>query len=201
MTQNKKASTPYVSNGNAHKLTVSNTQQPTATYRNDCLDSLLNFGLILDNITLDGRFHNTAVLDHNPKKRTGWYIGQEIKLSNKTIVFCTYGDFREGVSHTFSSYSESTSQLTNEDREKFQQAIAANQKLVDAEKASTHAKAAKAAQAEFNKLSDTGTSDYLARKQVEGHGVKYGQGFIAVPAYGSGGVLRGIQKIFNNNFK
>ena len=201
MTNNRNSSTPYVSNSK-HKVYDNKQNYTTHTiHRNDCLNSLLNFGLILDNITLDGRFHNTAVLDHNPKKRAGWYIGQEIALSNKTIVFCTYGDFREGVSHTFSSYSESTSQLTNEDREKFQQAIAVNQKLVDAEKASTHAKAAKVAQAEFNKLSDTGTSDYLARKQVEGHGVKYGQGFIAVPAYGSGGVLRGIQKIFNNGDK
>ena len=200
MTQNRNSSTSDVATHSTHKLTVSNPQQDVATHRNRCLDSLLNFGLILDNVNLDGRFHNAAVQDHSSKKRPGWYVGQKITLSNKTIVFATYGDFREGINHTFSSYSENTDQLTSEDREKFQQAKAANLKRVEAEKASTQAKAAKVAQAEFNKLSDTGTSDYLARKQVEAHDVRYGHGFIAVPAYGSGG-LRGIQKIFNNGDK
>jgi len=42
MTQNKKAATPYVSNGNTHKLTVSNTKQDHTEHRNDCLDFGLN---------------------------------------------------------------------------------------------------------------------------------------------------------------
>jgi len=192
-TQTSPNTTPIATHGNNN----SQTYEPYSG-RNDCLDSLLDFGLILESLVLDGRFRNTPVLGHNPKKKTGWYVGQEIAISGgKTLIFATYGDFREGVSHTFKSSSKGDSVLTKADREKFQQAIAANQKLVDAEKASTHAKAAKVAQAEFNKLSDTGTSDYLARKQVEGHGVKFGNGFIAVPAYGSDGILRGIQKIFD----
>jgi len=165
---------------------------------NDCHDALLDYGLIIEHPILDGQFRNTPVLGHNPKKKVGWYVGQEISISGgKTIVSATYGDFRKGVSHTFKSSSKGNSALTKADREKYQQAMEANQKLVDAEKAEAQGRAAKTAQVEFNQLSDTGTSQYLKRKQVSGHGVKYGNRFIAIPIMGINGVLRGIQKIFD----
>ena len=165
---------------------------------NDCHDALLDYGLIIEHPILDGQFRNTPVLGHNPKKKVGWYVGQEISISGgKTIVSATYGDFRKGVSHTFKSSSKGDSALTKADREKYQQAMEANQKLVDAEKAEAQGRAAKTAQVEFNQLSDTGTSQYLKRKQVSGHGVKYGNRFIAIPIMGINGVLRGIQKIFD----
>lgn len=170
-------------------------------HRNACLDSLLNYGLVLDIVILDGKFRNTPMLGRTPKKKSGWYVGQEITISNnQTIILATYGDFREGVNHTFNSYSKHTG-LTKYDKEKYQQALTANQKLVDAEKAKMHANAAIAAKDEFNKLSNTGNSDYLVNKQVEGIGVKYGRRFIAVPIHGIDNDLRGIQKIFNDGSK
>ncbi|WP_221901085.1 hypothetical protein [Bathymodiolus platifrons methanotrophic gill symbiont] len=78
-------------------------------HRNACLDSLLNYGLVLDIVILDGKFRNTPILGRTPKKNQGGMLVRKSQYQTiKTIILATYGDFREGVNHTFNSYSKNT---------------------------------------------------------------------------------------------
>jgi len=171
---------------------------------NEALQELKAFGLMVDHLILDGQFHNHSMVGHKPSKKVGWYVGSEVTLRNgKIAIFATYGDFRENGWHTYNSLNNTSYKPSPAEQAEFKRIAKEQAEKSNEKKAASQKIAADLAVIEWNKLSDTGTSQYLKRKQVSGHGVKYGRNyyglFVAIALRDINGHVVGIQKIYDHS--
>ncbi|MCK5717885.1 MAG: hypothetical protein KAH77_10385 [Thiomargarita sp.] len=119
-------------------------------------------------------------------KKTGYAGKADTGQHGTPYIQLTVNDFK-GVPSTFSS-KELVKQM-------YQDFKSDQQKKV-------HAKKTGAAifVTEYEKLSASGDSDYLKRKQVPScPGIRYHDKFIAIPMMDKAGTIKNVQKIFNGN--
>ena len=80
--------------------------------------------------------------------------------------------------------------------------IKAEQKRAEAEEKAKQARAAAEAAAMWARLNHEGECEYLRRKGVAGHGVRYtAQGNMALPLYDERGAIHGLQVIYADKAK
>jgi phage/plasmid primase-like uncharacterized protein len=144
--------------------------------------------LLKGDIIADGKLHRFKPEgNHNPD---GWYVFSGFAGS--------FGDWKKGIKAKWKTHNPSLSihqkQQLNREEEKATQAY-------QAEVARVNQQASERAVKDWDSFSDIGSSDYLNKKQVEGVGIKFGNGCIVMPIQDVHGKMWSYQKIYNNGEK
>lgn len=144
--------------------------------------------LLTGDIIADGKLHRFKPEgNHNPD---GWYVFSGFAGS--------FGDWKKGIKAKWKTHNPSLSfkqkQQLNREVEKTTQAY-------QAEVARVNQQASERAVKDWDSFSDIGSSDYLNKKQVEGVGIKFGNGCIVMPIQDVHGKMWSYQKIYNNGEK
>lgn len=139
----------------------------------DILSAFREQGLDPGIFPLDGRIHRFKV-DHKDSRKSGWAVGysNHALKSGEPYQVVVFGNFRVAETWTFKTQSVT---LTSEDQKRINQQIAKAKKLQDEARAKAQAEVAKEVAKSWESLSDTGTSSYLNKKQINNIdlGVKY----------------------------
>lgn len=160
--------------------------------------------ITLDELTLDGKWQ---YLD---RKKTKGFIGQLLSNQNNIPQLkLTYHSFKQGgESYSFDNKPVIKHLWENErygtTRPYRSQIVPRKLKQKISEKKPSEIKV-KEDLALWNKLSTTGISDYLKRKQIQSQseikGIKFGKNLIAVKIIDIEGRAHGLQKIYNDGRK
>lgn len=156
--------------------------------------------LELDQAELDGNWHRVRVLSKKSSDRSGAYCLSEMQLRNDNIVIV-------GMLYNWTNQDEARFTLEGIDgvtpdelSEAKRRAAVAAEKSKQERKALQEETAAKA-QAIWDKLPDSGKSDYLTKKKVRAHGIKFARGKVVVPARDIDGKLWTLQWIDGDGSK
>ncbi len=151
-------------------------------------------GYCVDSVIPDGKVHRFS-LDQNDKKSSGFYIAYR-NFSSKTgeeFYIVVYGSWRSSETKTYCSL---VGTMSKEDKKLVNAQIQALQKKESELRLKEQELIAAQVQDAWDALSDTGTSEYLTNKKIDGIGVKYdGFGNIYVPARDVDGRLWSYQRI------
>ena len=131
--------------------------------------------------------------DSQDRKKSAWYVCfRNHTNSGEEFFVCVYADWRDQVKYHFVSGHSSTS----EDKKKIEKQIRQASEKIEKDILKKQEEAAIDAEDQFNSFFENGSSEYLKRKLLN-HipGIKYGQGFIAVPIFDTAGKLWGYQEI------
>lgn len=152
---------------------------------------MAEFGIICpEAIISDGKFHH--FVPENGKKKSGWYILHDYSYG-------AFGDFAKGIRQKW-QYRSNLDMIFSDALE--QEKLRQNSKLkLEVDNRQKHERASIKANQIFEKLSAKGESAYLDKKQVAGHGIRYGKGYIAIPLRDNKNKLWSLQFIYDNGSK
>jgi putative DNA primase/helicase len=139
-------------------------------------------------ITADGEVHRFA--SGRKGNKNAWYILFEYGGA--------YGDWGKGISEKWTPKSQN---LSNEQKESLQAKIAEAKALRNKEVLALHEETARKSLDDWNKLTTTGTSQYLERKQVQAFGLRFGEQSVVVPLKDVDGNLWSLQVIYHDGKK
>mgnify|MGYP003634456998 CR=1 FL=1 len=138
--------------------------------------------------------------DDKPKIKTGSYA---LRIEPDGFAFGWFINFREAI--TYKWHAKATKQISDDDRAAYKAKAAAARKAKDAETKKQAEAAASRAQKIWERLDLTGSTDYLARKQVALNGARIMGDSVVVPLR-NGPEIMGLQfikpdgeKRFNKN--
>jgi len=138
-------------------------------------------GLLVDSLVLDGQWHRVPVEGKKATNKAGAYCLSEFPLSNGNVAIVgMISNWITGVEERVTL--EGVEGVTPEEIAKAKKHARDAAEKSKQEKKVLQAETAKRAQDIFRKLPETGSSDYLKRKQVKAWGVRFSRGSICVPA-------------------
>ena len=160
----------------------------------DVLVQLREAGLQVDRLEVGARQRCRVEGD---REKRGWYHLHELRAEGGDILLV--GSY--GVWHGNDPGSQKVelkkSQLSAEQRAALKARIAADRKAADAARRAEADRAARRASAMWARLEPNGESEYLRRKCVQGHGVRYsGAGAVVLPMLDAAGKIHGLQAIY-----
>jgi len=162
----------------------------------DVLSQLRDYGLIIDQPEI-GKLKRVDVKGDRPHSKNGWYSLFEFGISTgKTIITGAYGSWKKGDSQKVWLKGLGA---TKDERAQINARIAENKRIAENLRTEAAGKAAKSAWRYWERSAlSSGDSDYLARKMVKGHGVRYSKaGAVVVPLFNVYGSVMGLQFINN----
>ncbi len=133
----------------------------------------------------------------NGKRGTpGWYILHEIIADNgDQLIVGTYGIW-QGIESNAQKITLKRGTVSKEKMEAVRKRMAEDRKRAAADRKRQAAKAAAKAAAVWRKANATGNSEYLERKGVLGHGLRYTEsGAAIIPMLDAAGAVHGLQFI------
>lgn len=157
-------------------------------------------GLGLDVMHLEiGKMRRCKV--EGDREERGWYMLHELRLDDgDTVLVGSYGVWR-GNENNAQKITLTGRTLTADQRAALKKSWAADKARVDAERKATAEKAARRAMAMWNKLSPTGSCQYLEAKGVQGHGLRYHEGVAYLPMLDTSGNIHGLQVLLPKGHK
>jgi len=156
---------------------------------------LVGFGLQVDRLTT-GRMIRCRV--EGDREKRGWYILHEITLTGGDIVFVGSYGIWQGADNNAQKIEITRTDLSAEQKAAIKQRIADDKKRVDAEQKRKAEQSAAKASAAWRNLEIDGDCDYLHRKGVIAHGVRFTEkGALAVPMLDTQGRIHGLQFILD----
>lgn len=167
------------------------------------LGQLQAFGLQVTSLET-GRVRRVKAEGDRGKQCTGWYCLHELRTSEGgTLLVGAYGSWREGtgqdgkpVSHKIDLSGQS---LSDGERDALRTRIREDRKRAEAIRQRESDLAARHAEAAWRKCSETGSCEYLIRKGVGAHGVRFSpSGNLAIPVQDVTGAIRGLQVIYGD---
>ena len=162
----------------------------------DVLAQLRAAGLLVDSGLDIGRMRRTRV-EGMGRERKGWYVLHELRLDNGTDVLVGGFGVWQGAENNARKIELSQDYaVTREQSAALRKRLTEDRKRADlARKAEADRAAARAAQA-WRGASATGECDYLAKKGVGAHGVRFtAKGAMLVPMLDGAGKIHGLQAI------
>lgn len=159
----------------------------------DVCQQLREAGLIFDGLQY-GRMVRCRVEGDSEKR--GWYTVHELMTSSgRMLLVGSYGIWR-GQENGARKIELNKTDLTADQRESLRRRLAEDRKRADqARQVAAERAAAKAFKA-WAVMLPTGDSEYLARKGVGGHGVRFSpSGALAIPLLDAAGRIHGLQVI------
>lgn len=161
----------------------------------DVLGQLREAGLLVDRLDV-GALRRCKVADDGSKEKRGWYHLHEIRLdSGDDAIVGSFGVWR-GNENNAQKVELRKLEISKEQREAMRKRLAEDRKRVDAQRAAQAKRAAERAAAVWRRLSADGDCDYLRRKGVGAHGVRFSaKGSMAVPMVDAAGRVQGLQII------
>ena len=172
---------------------------------NDVIDQLRVAGL--DVLAIEtGRLVRCKSEGDRGNQKTGWYSLHELRIeSGDTLIVGAYGNWRDGsdpkTGKPLSTKIDLGKQtLTSDERETIKARIAADKKRAEGERKAKAERASRRAASMWNRLSDTGESAYLSKKEVNAYGVRFSPitGNLAIPMQDTSGKIHGLQIIYND---
>lgn len=129
-------------------------------------------------------------------KKSGWYRLYSFTLRDGAqVVTGAFGNYKSGEKGKVEFDKKFT--FTDEDKQRYKEHLAEQKKKEKIDTVKRQNVAAEKALIIWNGLNCSGESDYLKRKQVKGHSVKYDDdGVLYIPLLDIKGKLWGIQQIF-----
>jgi putative DNA primase/helicase len=155
-------------------------------------------GLLVDTLEVGTTRPVRCRIDGDREKR-GWYSLHEFVTSNGTVLIVgAFGVWR-GASQNSMKVElkrEHSDPLTDEQRAALKARIRRDRQAAEAARKAEAARAAARADAAWRKCLPTGASDYLVRKGVQSHGLKFtDSGALVVPMLDVQGRVHGLQFI------
>lgn len=135
---------------------------------------------------------------------SGWYVLHPLKLDNGSMVLVgSYGTYREtgtdGTKGTGHKISLKGMELTREQQTAIRQRVAEDSRRAELERRRRADRAALRAASAWAKCSANGQSEYLQRKGVKGHGVRYSpSGNLVIPILDGAERICGLQVIYDD---
>lgn len=159
----------------------------------DVLGQLREAGLFVDHLEI-GRMRRCKV--EGGREKRGWYYLHELRTDKGTLLIVgTYGVWRGNDSNTQKVELRKT-ELSADQRAALKQRLAQDRKEADRRRAEEADRAAKIAAAGWAKAAAEGESEYLVRKGVGAHGVRFGKaGELIIPLLDVDGRVHGLQII------
>jgi putative DNA primase/helicase len=160
---------------------------------NDVIDQLRAEGLIVESLEV-GRLVRCKV--EGDRERRGWYSLHELTTSSgETIIVGSFGVWR-GADNGARKVELRKTEISAEQRDAIKRRIAEDRRRADAVRAGEARRAAEHAAKAWAKCVDGGESEYLARKCVGAHGVRFSpSGALVVPMLDTAGKIHGLQVI------
>jgi putative DNA primase/helicase len=151
----------------------------------DLLTTMQNYGLRVTSLNLDGEIHRCGTA-HKPRSKNGWYCVYDDGAA------AIYGNWEEGDGYQYwASGALNTSTATLKAK------IEATQRKREAD----HDVKAEEAQDYIESLARTGFSDYLKRKKIYPHGVRFDGNCIVIPLQDASGKVWSYQRIYADGKK
>lgn len=159
----------------------------------DVLGQLVAAGLVVTELQL-GRLERCRVA--GDRERRGWYsLHEVVSRAGDTLIVGSYGIW-QGASSNTQRIEIRKDAFAPEQREALRRRIADDKRRADAIRAGQAKRAAERARKAWAKCSTQGESEYLARKCVAGHGVRYSpSGALVIPLLDTVGSIHGLQII------
>lgn len=159
----------------------------------DVINQLRAAGLLVDSLEI-GRLRRVKVEGSSEKR--GWYHLHEMRLDNGTdLIVGSFGVW-QGASNNATKVELKKTELSAEQRDSLRKRLAEDKRRSELARKADAERAAAAASAAWRKCSEDGDSEYLHRKGVLGHGVRFSpQGVMVVPMLDTGGKIHGLQLI------
>lgn len=165
----------------------------------DVLAQLRSVGLQIDDLIV-GRMVRSRV--EGDREKRGWYVVHELQtLRGDMLLVGSYGVW-QGADNGARKIELRKTELSAEQREALRRRLTEDRKRVDRERAAEAERAAQRAASAWAKCEPTGESDYLLRKGVGAHGVRYSpSGALVIPMLDAAGKIHGLQVIRGKNAK
>lgn len=160
----------------------------------DVLGQLQVFGLQVDSLET-GRLRRCRV-EGEGRERKGWYMLHELRLDNGTDVLVgSYGVWR-GAENNAQKVELKKNTLSREQQAAMRERLAQDKRRAEAARRANAERAAKRASRAWKAAVEQGSSEYLSRKGIGGHGVRYSpQGAMVIPMCDALGNVHGLQII------
>lgn len=164
-----------------------------ASNYDDVLSQMQALGLQVDSLDI-GRMRRCKV--EGDKEKRGWYMLHEIRLqSGDDVIVGSYGIWR-GADNNATKIELKRSELSREQADAIRKRMAEDRKRVEKARQADATRAAEAATAAWRKCAESGESEYLTRKGVGAHGVRFSpQGAMVIPMLDVAGRIHGLQII------
>jgi putative DNA primase/helicase len=152
-------------------------------------------GLLVDHLEV-GKLQRVRVQDEREKR--GWYHLHEMPMDRGRVVLVgSYGVWRGADNGAQKIRLDRSESLTAEQQTALRARITADRKAADAARKREIERAAARAQAMWLKLPASGDSEYLRRKLVAPHGVRFSpSGAVVLPLHDVHGKVYGLQAIY-----
>lgn len=160
----------------------------------DVLAQLRAAGIVVDELDV-GRIVRRPV--EGDREKRGWYCLHELRLdSGETALVGSFGVWR-GADAGVQRVELKRHKLSDDQRRALKARIDADRKAAAADRERNAARAAARAQAAWARCSEDGHSEYLVRKRVGPHGVRFSQRHnLVVPMLDVQGRIHGLQIIY-----
>ena len=125
-------------------------------------------------INADGKFHRFST-NGKPDDDAGWYV-----LNEYPIAVGSFGCWRSGLTVSWSAVEQSD--MTQEDRKEYKQAIQQMNQINDEEKAKANLEAAENAQKIWDQANEAiSNHPYLVTKKADAFGIKHNGQKLLIP--------------------
>lgn len=166
----------------------------------DVLEQLRGYGLEVDHLVVDDRLHRVRTTEDKSGQGSGWYVLHEMRVDDgEVLIVGAFGDYRQGDNGhgNHQKIALKKRQLTDEQRAAMKARLKEDRKRAEAQRRKRAEKAALRAQKAWSKMLTSGESDYLRRKGVQAHGLRFSpQGNLVIPVLDGAGMLHGLQVIY-----
>lgn len=164
------------------------------------LQQLRSIGLQIDTLHVDGKIHRCRAT--KGKERSGWYQLYEFRLDNgESLITGTFGEWHGAESNTQKIQLDKDGFVfTAEQNEAMRKRAAEDKKRLEAEQRKRAERCAQAAEHVWHKkTSHSGECDYLKRKGIAAHGVRFSEkSSLAIPVTDIKGKIHGLQIILDS---
>lgn len=162
----------------------------------DVMDQLHDADLVVDSIEV-GRIIRRPV--EGDRERRGWYILHEwVGKSGDTLLVGSFGVWY-GNKNNAQQVSLKKRDLTEAERSSIKARIAVDRKREAFRRRQMAERAQRRAEKGWRKCTPEGTSEYLDRKGVKAHGVRFSpQGNLVIPIHDAMGTTHGLQVVYSD---
>lgn len=159
----------------------------------DVLAQLTSAGLLVDSLQV-GRIVRCRV--EGDRERRGWYMLHELALSGgDQVIVGSYGVWR-GAENNVQRIDLQKREISAEQRESLRKRLADDRRRAERERKAAAARAATRASQAWRACQPTGDSDYLVRKGIGAHGVRFSpSGAMVLPLLDASSKIHGLQII------
>ncbi|MHB1051376.1 MAG: DUF5906 domain-containing protein [Bacteroidota bacterium] len=168
------------------------------TNYNDVMEQIRDYGLMVETLLVDTPRVQRCTTSDNQRERRGWYWLSSITIESEPYIIGAFGIYagNDNGKQKITINKQKSEQLTAEQREAIKAQQRESQKKAEAERKRQADQAAAKAKSAWLRCTTTGSSEYLTRKQVQSHGLRFSPtGSLVVPMLDDHDTIRGLQFI------